>query len=316
MQNRRNALLVLAGLALFLLAGCGGGSAPPAQTSTSSFVLSQAGSVAFLTWTTQSGSGLLTGSYTATVPDSQNTRTASVTGQQPDASDVLLQIEAIGELSGTMQGTMMQTRGTGGTLTWYAATSHQYAEIQAAYWSSLKVQGDLDTLLTVEGTPPNDSYSGYYQAAVMQAQGRVQDEQASLTYIQQQQDAMTRCMALSEFTANFPPANQDQELQLPYALGSDQGPQAVVDRSTLSRAITQLATDFQAAQGNPLPQISGLSFAWKVDAGPQLAQARQQLDGLRQTILTVAPQFPPLEQQAAQIQSQEAAIQHQHQCFG
>jgi hypothetical protein len=302
--------VLLAALTLLLLAGCGGPS-QPAQAA-SSFVLSQAGGVTVLAWTTQSGQ--VNGTYTVTT--ARTTQTAGVTGQQPDAGAVTLQIEGIGEMSGTVSGATMQTNGTGGNLTWYAATREQAAQIQSAYQAYQKVQADSSALQIVEGTPPNNSFPGYYQSAWQGAKQRVIDEQSALTLIQQQSDPLNRCMYLESFTANFPPADQDSELHLPFSLPGDTSAQAVVDRSDLSTTIALLSNDFQAAQALPLPLIRGLPLVWKIDAGPQLAQARQQLSSLQQTILSVAPKFPGKEKQAAQIQAQVAAIQKQHPCFG
>src|SRR5258708_764616 len=172
------------------------------------------------------------GHYTVTTTQSTQDLTLTLTGQEQDAGHVTLAIAGTSEaMSGTVNGATMQTSGQGGNLTWYAASSEQFSQLQAAYRAYVNVQADLSTLQTVEGTPPNNSYPGYFQSALQGAQSRVKDEQASLTYIQQQQDALTRCMALSEFTANFPAASQDGELHLPYSTPGDTSGQAVVNRS-------------------------------------------------------------------------------------
>lgn len=311
MRNWRSVFLVLAVLAL-LLVGCGSPSAK-----NNSFVLSQASGVVFLDWTAGQ-SGQITGTYIVTSERSTQitTQTVSVTGQQSSTTQVTFQIGEIGEMSGTISGTTMQTSGAGGNLTWYAATREQYGQLQTVYFASQKVQNDVNDLQAIEGTPPNNSFPGYYQAALQGAQQRVKDEQSGLLSIQQQSDPFNRCLYLESFTANFPPADQDSELHLPYAQPGDPSAQAVVDRSDLATTITRLSTDFQAVQALPLPSIRGLPLPWNIDAGPQLTQAHQQLSELRQVILGVAPQFPLLEQQAAAIQTQVAAIRQQHPCFG
>jgi hypothetical protein len=79
---------------------------------------------------------------------------------------------------------------------------------------------------------------------------------------------------------------------------------------------SSLHQERQAAQRLPLPTLNGLPLAWKVDPGPQLAQAQQHLGDLKTAVFAVAPQFPPLRSQAQQIQDQVSAIKQVHQCFG
>ena len=304
--------IVLLLLALWL-AGCGASSQPAPQ----SFIASKSDGMALLTWITASqGSQSITGTYEMTT--TQGTQKFALIGTQPDTTHVSLQIPDYGGevLTGTINGAMLQTTGAGDAQTWYAGTAAQYGQLQALYRASLQVQSDLSQLEAIEGTPPNNSFPGYYQSALQGAQNRVKDEQASLTSIEQQSDPLMRCAALSAFSADFPPANQDQELQLPFSQPSDQGPQPVVNRSDLAQAITTLGNDAKQAAALPVPAIQGLPLPWKVESGPQLTQARQQLDALHRVVFAVAPQFPPLRSQAQQIQTQEAAIQQLHQCFG
>lgn len=289
---------------LLVVAACGPGQQPP-----QSFLLSTASQVAFLTWTNNGNT--LSGSYSWTT--AQGVEAMSFTGQQ-QGQGVSLQIGQ--GMSGTLNGATMQEADSTGTFTWYAGTRQQYGQLQAAYRLSTKMQSEATALLNIEQAPPQNSSSGYFQAALQQARNRVNDEQNALTYIQNQQDALTRCMALEQFTANFPAAGQDSELHLPFSRPSDQSAQAVVDRSDLAQAINALSSDNQLQGQQPLPAIKGLTYPWKVDAKPTLDEARQLLSTLQAKVLAVGPQFPPLEQQAEGIQAQEAIVQRQHQCFG
>jgi hypothetical protein len=306
--------IILLLLALWLV-GCGAAPSQPPQPQ--SFLSSDTNGVALLTWTkADQGSQITSGSYETTT--AQATQSEAVTGQQPDATHVTLQLADLGEAwTGTITGaTLSITTDTGSRETWYAGTSEQYSQLQALYHAYALVQSDLSKLASIEGAPPDNSYAGFYQSALQGAQNRVQDEQASLAYIQAQSDPLNRCIALESFSANYPPYDQDPELQLPFSQPSDQGPQPVVDRSDLSKVITTLSNDAKQAAALPVPAIQGLPLPWKADPGPQIAEARQQLQALKSVIFATAKQFPPLREAAQQIQAQEAMIAQQHQCFG
>jgi hypothetical protein len=283
------------------------------QAAPQSFIWSGRDGVAFLTWT--NASGQLSGTYTLVTSQGMQTSDA-FTDQQPDASNVTLQFPTGLTMNGALSGVTLHTSDITGTQIWYAGTSQQYSQVQAAYQASLQERSDLETLQAVEARPPNNSDPSYYQSALQQAQNRVNAEQNALTFIQQQSDPLTRCSALQEFSLDFPPASQDSELQLPFSQPGDKGPQAVVDRSDLARAIMTLANDARQEASLPLPTIQGLSFPWKVNAQATLDQGHQQEAVLKNAVVTVAPQFPPLRAQAQQIQSQEATINQAHQCFG
>jgi len=238
------------------------------------------------------------------------------TGQQQEASNVTLQFPTGLTMNGAISGVTLRTSDITGTQTWYAGTSQQYNQVQAAYQASLQERSDLEVLQAIEARPPNNSDPNYYQAALQQAQNRVTAEQNALTFIQQQSDPLTRCSAFQEFSLDFPPAGQDSELQLPFSQAGDKGPQAVIDRSDLARAITVLSNDAKQEASLPLPTIQGLPFPWKVNPQSTLDQGHQQEAGLKNAVVTVAPQFPPLRAQAQQIQAQESTINQAHQCFG
>jgi hypothetical protein len=308
MKRMRKGCLLSIVCCLLLLASCS-----TSQPESQGFIWSGNTGVAFLTWT--NASDQLSGTYTLVTSQGMQTSDA-FTGQQQDASHVTLQFPTGLTMNGTINGATLQTSDITGTMTWYAGTSQQYSQLQTAYQASLQEQSDLEALQAIEARPQNNSDPAYYQTALQQAQNRVTAEQNELTFIQQQSDPLTRCSALQEFSLDFPPASQDSELQLPFSQAGDQGPQAVVDRSDLARAITTLSNDAHQEASLPLPTIQGLPFPWKVKPQATLDQGHQQEATLKSAVFAVAPQFPPLRAQAEQIQAQEATINQAHQCFG
>jgi hypothetical protein len=298
-------------LAFFVLELTGCGSPSPQQ----GFIWSGVDGVAFLTWANQNGQ--VSGTYSAETREGGQVSGLPVTGQQQDETHVSLRIPNMAQVTGTITGsTMKTTDATGDTVIWYAGTSQQYDQIQTAFQAFATVQDDLNTVLAVKVAPPDDSSPAYYQTAFQKAQDRVKKEQAFLDALEQQSDPLTLCSGLQEFSLDFPPANRDSVLQLPFWQPGDQGPQAVVDRSDLAETVTHLSNDAKRAANLTLPDIQGLPLPWKVNPQPSLRQGQQQLETLKSVVFAVAPQFPPLRAQAQQIQAQEATIKQAHQCFG
>lgn len=325
--RNRNILIIMGCLLVLLPCGLTGCDSPTPQ----GFLWSGADGIAFLTWTNQHNQ--LSGTYSMATASGGQADGIALTGSQqnPDHVSLTTQIMTMDpssmnatmqiiEIHGIITGEAMQTvdATTGNTLTWYAATSQQYDQLQEVYQVSVQLQYDMQMLQMQKLTPSPDSLPGFYQSALDQAQSQVRNEQSSLIIIQQEQDTMVRCRALEAFSLDYPPFDKDSMLQLPLWQLGDQSAQAVVDRTTLARSVALFLMHDQQFQPLSLPTVPNLPFPWKIDP-TQLrqvqTQAQQQLATLKNAIFTVASRLSPLRAQAQQIQTQVAGLKQEHQCF-
>lgn len=294
---------------VLVLCDCGTGkTAPPG------YVLSQATSLAFLTWKEADG-GSLAGQWSQIA---QNTGsrdpviashglTGTLSNQQ-----VTLTIGAT-TMTGTVQGSRLLLEGqdaTGhlSTQTWYAASQADYNALVTAYTASIHLSFSLANLAFTVAHPPTDSDASSYNSPVQTAR---QYDQNLQTQEERIRGSLDPCSSTGVFDQLYPPGDALFRLT-PYAT-----PEEAISHTTIAEQLAAVRADWQAVRATPLPSVPGLPLPWAISVSAE-ARGEQQGTNLYTTLLATLrydyTKMSGLKRQAQQIGQEVAQIKRAHGC--
>jgi len=304
-----NTLLVF-GVLWLVLSDCGAGSSPPPG-----YVLSQASSLEYLSWTQGSPGSAITGQWSQVAQESFSRDPVSESlGLVGTLSNQQVSLTIGGTtLTGTLQGNTLQVSvtfasGHLGTQTWYGASQADYNTLVTAFTANTHLSFALANLAFTVAHPPIDSDAQSYDNSVQTARKLDQNLQTQEGRISASQDP---CASTGIFDQLYPPGDALYRLT-PYAT-----PEEAISHTTIDEQLVQVRADWQAARATTLPSVPGLPLPWVIPASSE-ARGEQQGMSLYRTLLATLrndyTKMSALKQQARQTGQQVAQIKRAHGC--
>lgn len=164
--------------------------------------------------------------------------------------------------------------------------------------------------------PPQDSDPVAYA-------GDVQSAQAYVQQLQQQHDQIMSnpCSggARAMWNLLYPPVDGIFKLSTVEVAQNtpEQNAQAIVNASSLGQSLQQMQTAWQDVKSAPVPQVSGLSYAWQAsgqDETQAVQSAQGRLSTLKNLLTTDGQTMTSLKQQAQQLGADVQNAEQEHGC--
>ena len=302
--------LLLLGVLWLVSSFCGAGSSAPPG-----YVLSQASSLAYLSWTQESSGSAIAGQWSQAAQESFSrdpvVESLGLAGTYSN-QQVTLTIGGT-TLTGTLRGKTLLvwvTDATGhlGTQTWYAASQADYNTLVTAFTANTHLSFALANLAFTVAHPPIDSDAQSYDNSVQTARKLDQNLQTQEERIRVSLDP---CASTGIFDQLYPPGDALFRLT-PYAT-----PEEAISHTTIAEQLAQVRADWQAARATALPSVPGLPLPWVISESFE-ARGEQQGMSLDAALLATFrndyTKMSGFKQQAQQIGQQVAQIKRAHGC--
>jgi hypothetical protein len=97
----------------------------------------------------------------------------------------------------------------------------------------------------------------------------------------------------------------------------EQNAQAIANASSLGQSLQDMQTAWQDVKSAPVPQVSGLSYAWQAsgqDETQAVQSAQERLSTLKSLLTTDGQTMASLKQQSQQLAADVQTLTQQHGC--
>jgi hypothetical protein len=310
-------------LSLFVLAGCGQ-SLPVSREAAAIYVAADRDHLALITWH-KSGSNELDGEWVSReMPDLQ-----LLLQPKPVKTRWSGQIQDGGRtIALTVSGTVLQAEiekqwlkmtgfNTAGYFQgplWYRISQEQANQYSAAFDAYGQARLEFALLRQMVASLPSDSDPYGYARLVLSAEWYVQGLREQRDQVKRLGEGMCGSGVLAQFWQKYPPVAGQFVLSSQERAEKTAGENAQVtlEASTLWQQIERYTRAWAQAVGKPVPQVVGVSLAWRVSPealewrqGKQQRrveeQAREQLAELNQSLVVNYHTMKSLKQEAERI---------------